>query len=91
MADISIRPPHHMNHYEVKQQVEELARTLKNKLRAEYQWQDDMLMFSRKHALGYIKVSDEEVDIEVNLGLPLRPMKGSLEQMMTAYLDKHLR
>lgn len=90
MADISIRRAHNMNRDEVKQQVEKLAKTLKDKLRAKYQWQDNMLTFSRRDALGYIKVSDAEVAIEVSLGLLLRPLKGSLKQMMDAYLDKHL-
>lgn len=75
----------------VKQQIEELGRTLKEKLQAEYQWKDDMLKFSSKQAAGYIKINDEAVDIEVNLGLLLQPFKGSLEQIMTAYLDEHLR
>ena len=91
MADISIQRAHHINRVEVKQQIEELGRTLKDKLRAEYQWKDDMLKFSSKQAAGYIKVSDEAVDIEVSLGLLLQPYKGSLEQIMTAYLDEHLR
>lgn len=90
MSHISIQRRHHMSRDAAKQQVETLAETLKDKLGAQYQWQDDTLNFSRKHASGHIRVSDEQVDIEVSLGLVLRPLKGSLEKLVTDYLDEHL-
>jgi len=90
MAHISIQRQHHMTRDEVKHQVEALAQTLKDKLGADYQWEDDTLKFSRKNASGHIKVGNEQVDIEVSLGTMLRPLKGSLEKMVTEYLDEHL-
>jgi putative polyhydroxyalkanoate system protein len=74
----------------VKQQVEALAQRLKDKLGAQYQWHGDTLNFSRKHASGHIRVGDDHVDVEVSLGVMLRPLKGSLEQMVREYLDEHL-
>jgi putative polyhydroxyalkanoate system protein len=79
-----------MSREAVKRQAEELADTLKEKLGAEYFWQDDTLHFSRNNAKGYIQVSDDLVDIEVTLGLVLRPMRGVVENLVSDYLDKHL-
>jgi len=79
-----------MSREAVKRQAEELADTLQEKLGAEYFWEDDTLHFSRKHAEGYIQVGDDVVDVEVTLGLVLRPMKGVLENLVLDYLDKHL-
>jgi putative polyhydroxyalkanoate system protein len=90
MAHISIQRRHHMSHDAVRQQIETLAQTLKDKLGAQYQWHGDTLKFSRKHASGHIRVSDDHVDVEVRLGLMLRPLKASLERMVTEYLDEHL-
>lgn len=90
MSVISIRRDHHLPPEQIRQEVETLAEQLADKLGAEYHWEEDTLKFSRKQASGHIDIGERDVSIEVRLGMMLRPLKGTLEKLVSQYLDEHL-
>jgi putative polyhydroxyalkanoate system protein len=90
MAHISIHRKHHMGLDEARTKVEKIAETLKEKLNSEYSWEDDTLHFKRSGANGSIAVTEDSIDLEIKLGLALRPLKGMIEKTIYENLDKAL-
>jgi putative polyhydroxyalkanoate system protein len=91
MANIRIKRKHNLNRDDARAKVEELAKSLQAKLGANYQWDGDCLRFKRSGATGFIDVSREgEVEVDVKLGLVLRPMKGMIEKSINEGFDTAL-
>lgn len=91
MANIHIKRKHDLNRTAARAKVEELARSLQEKLGTNYHWDGDCLRFKRTGASGFIDVSREgEVEVDVNLGLVLRPMKGMIETSINEGFDSAL-
>ena len=90
MAKIHITKSHHLDQDTVRANVQELADTLVEKLSAEYRWESDRLVFRRSGANGYVRIGDQEVEVEVKLGMLLKPLKNTIEKTITDYLDQHL-
>lgn len=70
--------------------VDKLAEKLKKELDAEAHWEGSTLKFNRKGATGSIDVTDSEVNVEIQLGMLLRPLKGTIERTIEDEIDKHL-
>jgi putative polyhydroxyalkanoate system protein len=90
VASIEIRKRHGLGAQRARTLVEELAKELKHKLGGEYRWEGDILEFKRTGASGCIRVDEEEVEIQVRLGILLRPMKEPIEDAVHRYLRKAL-
>ena len=87
---IHIQREHHLPRQRVKEQLAGLAEMLKEDLQADYEWQDDTLTFKRTGASGQISVDDNQIDVQIELGLVLRPLSGKVEQAINDYLDQYL-
>lgn len=90
MATIQITRQHQLDPETVRGKVQQLAHTLVEKLSAEYQWEQDRLVFNRPGANGFVRIGDTEIEVEVKLGMLLRPLKGTIEKTITEYLDQQL-
>jgi putative polyhydroxyalkanoate system protein len=90
MATIHITKSHQLDPETVRDSVQDLADTLAEKLSAEYTWEKDRLVFKRSGANGFVRIGDQELEIEVKLGMLLRPLKGTIEKTITDYLDQRL-
>jgi putative polyhydroxyalkanoate system protein len=90
MATIHITRAHQLDQETVRDKVQELANTLVEKLSAEYQWEQERLIFKRAGANGFIRIGNQELEVEVKLGMMLRPLKGTIEKTITEYLDQQL-
>jgi len=88
MAHISIHRKHQLGLQGARDQVEKIAEKLKEKLNSEYAWEGDTLKFKRTGASGTIDVSDDSFDLEIKLGLALRPMKGMIEKTILDNLEQ---
>ena len=53
-------------------------------------WEGDTLHFSRTGASGTITLDPERLEIQVELGLLLRPFTNAVEQSVNEYLDEYL-
>jgi putative polyhydroxyalkanoate system protein len=90
MATIHITRSHQLDQETIHQKVEELANTLVEKLSAEYHWEQDRLVFKRSGANGFVRIGNQELEVEVKLGMMLRPLKGTIEKTIAEYLYQRL-
>src|SRR5262245_5298342 len=90
MATIVVRRHHDLGMAKAKKLAQSIARRLKNDFGGSYEWNGDVLRFKRTGASGSLAVSDDNVDVRVDLGLLLRPLRSRIEREITAYLDEHL-
>lgn len=90
MAIIHITKSHQLDQKTVRANVQELADTLVEKLSAEYRWDNDRLIFKRSGASGFVRIGDQEIEVEIKLGMLLTPLKGNIEKTITEYLAQHL-
>jgi len=90
MATIHITKTHQLDQQTVRTNVQELADMLAEKLSAEYQWEKDRLVFKRSGANGFVRIGNQEVEVEVKLGMLLRPLKGTIEKTIADYLEERL-
>ena len=90
MATIHITRSHHLDPDVVRDRVQELADKLSEELSAKYTWEKDRLVFKRSGANGYVRLGEQELEVEVKLGMLLSPLKGTIEKTITDYLDQRL-
>jgi putative polyhydroxyalkanoate system protein len=87
---IVIRRRHHLGLVNAKRLAEALARRLQNKLGGTFTWNGNELQFQRRGASGSATVTEDSVQIRVELGLLLRPLRGRIEREIRAGLDEQL-
>ena len=87
---IKVTRQHNLGEDEIRETVEKLAEKLKTDLDAECLWEGSTLKFNRKGATGKVKVSDSEVNVEVQLGMLLGPLKSTIERTIEEEIDKYL-
>lgn len=92
MATIEIRKAHNLGREAARAKAEEIANRLKEKLSLDWQWAGDSVHFEArgglaKGAKGTIVVRAEEIEVNVDLPLLLRPMKGMVESKIREKLD----
>jgi putative polyhydroxyalkanoate system protein len=90
MANIHIERDHHLGLDNARAQVEELARSLREELQADYEWRGNRLVFERPGASGTIDVGPDHIDLDVELGLALSMIKGVIEERINRRLDAAL-
>jgi putative polyhydroxyalkanoate system protein len=90
MPTIDVRRSHSIGRDGARAAAESIAKKLESKIGVRYAWKGDDLEFDRTGASGRIRVSDDEVLVQIDLGLMLRPMKGKIERRVHEYLDEAL-
>jgi len=90
MATIEIKQAHQLGGAAARSAVETVAAKLRADLNASYQWQGDRLAFECPGAKGSIDVCDDAVQVSVDLGWLLKPMRGRIEASIRQYLDEGL-
>lgn len=89
MPRIDIRRPHRLSTAEARAVVDKVAARMHEKFGMEGKWQGDSLAFSRSGASGTISVGDDAIQVVVELGMMLSPLKGMIEQEIRRKLDEH--
>ena len=87
MPDIRIERHHTLGKESAKRSVDGIARQIKAQLNANCDWYGDEMVIRSSGADGRIKVSENLIVIEVNLGLLLSPMTSTIEREITRQLD----
>jgi putative polyhydroxyalkanoate system protein len=88
VASISIQRRHRLGLAQARERVGELAQALEQDLEATWQWQGDELRFERAGASGIVRIAEERLDVEVSLGLLLRPFRERIAAQISDRLDK---
>lgn len=87
MSLIHIRKKHTLGRTKARQTAEKMAKSLTSEYNAKCKWHKDDLQFTSKGVKGRLHVGQEEVDIKLELGMMLRPLKGKIERSIRAQLD----
>lgn len=90
MAKITVEREHALGREAARAKAEQLAERLAREFDVSYQWQGDTLLFKRSGADGSIAVSDDQVRVELKLGLLLSAMSGTIKREIEQVLDKSL-
>jgi putative polyhydroxyalkanoate system protein len=92
MASISLRRPHSLCPTDVRRRAEAVARRIELRHQVSWRWEGDHLRLTAptgiaRGASGTVTVRDDHVAIEIDLPLPLRPVKGLVEGQLRQRLD----
>jgi putative polyhydroxyalkanoate system protein len=90
MSRITIHRSHALGREVARERAETLAQRLARDYDVHYQWQGDSLEFKRSGAQGRIDVSENQVAVELKLGLLLSAMGGSIKREIERTLDASL-
>ncbi|MCY1294152.1 putative polyhydroxyalkanoic acid system protein [compost metagenome] len=90
MARINVERSHSLGRTAAREKAEQLAERLAREYDVRYRWNGDTLEFKRSGADGRIEVSDDSVRVELNLGLLLSAMSGTIKREIERTLDEKL-
>jgi putative polyhydroxyalkanoate system protein len=81
---------HDLGVAKAKRLAETLARKLRDEFGGTYTWNGNELRFQRTGASGSVTVTKDSVQVRVELGLLLTPLRARIEREIGASLDAHL-
>ncbi|MEA3292092.1 MAG: polyhydroxyalkanoic acid system family protein [Pseudomonadota bacterium] len=90
MATIHIQRNHKLGTGEARNRVDEIADFLREKLNADYAWEEDSLQFKCTGASGCIDVAEDSLELNIKLGMLLSPMKGAIRESIEQQVDEAL-
>jgi putative polyhydroxyalkanoate system protein len=90
MATIVVRRQHDLGIAKAKKLAQSMATRLKGDFGGSFEWNGDVLRFERTGASGSLAVTSDNVQVHVDLGLLLSPLRSRIEREITAFLDEHL-
>ena len=67
-----------------------IAERMKDKAQVNYRIQGDVIVMERSGVKGQLQIRETEVEVDIELGLMMRPMKGMIETKITEYFDRYL-
>ncbi len=91
MAKINVERSHSLGRALAREKAEQLAERLAREYEVRYRWSGDTLEFKRSGADGRIEVGDDRVSVQLNLGLLLSALSGSIKREIEDVLDQSLK
>jgi len=89
MPTILVRRQHELGLAKAKQLARSIARRLKNDYGGSFGWKGNVLHFERTGASGSVAVTKDDVEVQVELGLLLRPLRSRIEREIVAFCDQN--
>ncbi|AKA84012.1 polyhydroxyalkanoic acid system protein [Pseudomonas synxantha] len=90
MARITVEREHSLGKEQARAKAEQLARKLEDKYGVESSWSGDTLKLTRSGVKGTVAVADDSLRIDVELGLLMSAMSGTIKSEIEKALDKAL-
>jgi putative polyhydroxyalkanoate system protein len=91
MATIKIKQDFTMPYEELKEGLDELADKLGRQYQLDCSWDsDDCLSFKRSGAQGQVSIGDQQVELDVTLGMMMSAFKTTIEKEIRGFLDEHV-
>lgn len=87
---MQIQRSHSLSANDVKQRVDGIAADLGSSYGLTFKWDGDTLNFSGSGAAGRIDVSDDLVNVEIELSFGLKIMENMIRETIEDAMDKHL-
>ena len=88
---MKVRREHSLGTVEARRRVDEIAADMGNRLNLQSQWRDDGLQIKGSGVNGKIAVSEDAVEIQLELGFALILMESSIRVAIEDAMDKHLK
>ena len=88
MSQIVVRRQHRLGVPEARRLAETMASRLQRRHGGTFGWTGNRLSFSRRGASGHVAIADDSVEVLVDLGLLLRPLRGRIEREVQTFLDE---
>lgn len=90
MSRIQIQRPHAMDHEHAMRVADELAREMTAHYDLEWHWEGERLKLQRTGLKGEVAVNPQDIGVDLELGMMLRPFKGRIEQGVVSQLEEVL-
>lgn len=91
VADIQMKREFTMPRKEVRKQLKNLADQMQDQFQLNCEWSSkNCLDFQRSGASGHIEIHKKEVELTAKLGMLMSAFKGTIEQEISKFMDKHL-
>lgn len=91
MAAIHVTQPYTMSHAELKQGLDELAEKLGEQYQLECDWQSDECLDIRRSGVnGQLTVGEQEIELNLNLGMLMSAFKGVIESEIKTFIDEYI-
>ncbi len=87
---MKIRREHSLGTTEARRRVDEIAADMGNRLNLSSEWRGDDLQVKGSGVDGTIAVSEDAIEIDINLGFAMKFMEGSIRTAIESTIDKHL-
>ena len=87
---MKIRREHSLGTTEARRRVDEIAADMGNRLNLSSKWRGDDLQVKGSGVDGTIAVSEDAIEISINLGFALKLMESSIRTAIEGTMDKHL-
>lgn len=88
MSRIDIRHAHSLPAANARQAIEEIARKLQERFDVDYDWDGDVLNFSRSGIDGHIELADQGLHVSAKLGFLAAMFKDSIESEIRRVLEE---
>ena len=90
MARITVERAHNLGKEAARAKAEQLASKLQERYGLESSWSGDTLNLRRSGVKGSVLVADDSLRIDVELGLLMSAMSGTIKSEIEKALDKAL-
>lgn len=92
MPKISISRNHSLSPALIKQRIVDLGEKLQAKYQAKTSWDGEKTMNVKGPGVeGKLAIADTKVDVNLDIGFLLSPMKGKIEEALTKELERVTR
>ncbi len=87
---MKIRREHSLGSAEARRRVDEIAADMGSRLNLSSEWRGDELQVTGSGVDGMIAVSEDAIEIQIELVFALMLMEGSIRSAIERTMDKHL-
>jgi putative polyhydroxyalkanoate system protein len=90
MASIQINKPHHLGRGEAHRRIEAMEPKLQQEYGVTLDWDGDRANVRASSVSGELVVDDDELRVQLKLGLALLPVQGKIRSTLDQQLDQAL-
>lgn len=90
MSTIQFRRNHQLGAERAREIAEQVVADLENRYGGAHHWDGSVLHFERGGISGRMQVADDMIDLNLKLGLAMRPFRASIESVVSERMDKLL-
>ena len=87
MSRIDVRRTHTMDHEHALQVADDLAREMESHYELEWWWEGEKLYLKRSGVRGEVVIAPDEIEVHLELGMMLRPLRGRIEHGVIRHLE----